>query len=226
MRVELSRYFTFEAAHRLQEDQPLHGHSYHVRVEAAGESDANAGWLIDFGDIAALCRPVIEQLDHRNLNDIPELDRPSLGAVRAYLERGLAEVLPSFHAVDVRITGDCAYRPQIIEPGEDEPGRIRFTFEAAHFLPRAPQGHKCRGMHGHSFRIEAEAAEPSLLEEPLRGLYGRLDRRILNEEPGLENPTVETLSRWMWERLEGERGGLKSLKVQETDSAYCVYRGK
>src|SRR5580700_2679543 len=29
-----------------------------------------------------------------------------------------------------------------------------FTFEAAQTLPSAPEGHKCRKMHGHSFKIE------------------------------------------------------------------------
>ena len=29
-----------------------------------------------------------------------------------------------------------------------------FTFEAAQTLPNAPEGHKCRRMHGHSFKVE------------------------------------------------------------------------
>jgi len=29
-----------------------------------------------------------------------------------------------------------------------------FRFEAAHWLPNVPEGHKCRRMHGHSFRGE------------------------------------------------------------------------
>src|SRR5438270_11002204 len=29
-----------------------------------------------------------------------------------------------------------------------------FTFEAAQTLPNAPEGHKCRKMHGHSFKVE------------------------------------------------------------------------
>ena len=29
-----------------------------------------------------------------------------------------------------------------------------FTFEAAQTLPNAPEGHKCRGLHGHSFKVE------------------------------------------------------------------------
>ena len=29
-----------------------------------------------------------------------------------------------------------------------------FDFEAAHWLPTFPEGHKCRRMHGHSFKID------------------------------------------------------------------------
>ena len=29
-----------------------------------------------------------------------------------------------------------------------------FTFEAAHWLPTFPEGHKCRRMHGHSFKVD------------------------------------------------------------------------
>ena len=28
-----------------------------------------------------------------------------------------------------------------------------FRFEAAHWLPTFPEGHKCRRLHGHSFHI-------------------------------------------------------------------------
>ncbi|MCW9040055.1 MAG: 6-carboxytetrahydropterin synthase, partial [Rhodospirillales bacterium] len=29
----------------------------------------------------------------------------------------------------------------------------KFTFEAAHFLPNVPDGHKCGRLHGHSFEV-------------------------------------------------------------------------
>ena len=29
-----------------------------------------------------------------------------------------------------------------------------FTFEAAHLLPNVPEGHKCRRLHGHSYRVK------------------------------------------------------------------------
>jgi len=28
-----------------------------------------------------------------------------------------------------------------------------FTFEAAHLLPNLPDGHKCKRLHGHSYRV-------------------------------------------------------------------------
>jgi 6-pyruvoyltetrahydropterin/6-carboxytetrahydropterin synthase len=32
--------------------------------------------------------------------------------------------------------------------------RKTFQFEAAHLLPRLPKSHKCRRLHGHSFKVE------------------------------------------------------------------------
>ncbi|HEX7653942.1 MAG TPA: 6-carboxytetrahydropterin synthase, partial [Verrucomicrobiae bacterium] len=32
--------------------------------------------------------------------------------------------------------------------------RKSFQFEAAHLLPHLPKNHKCRRLHGHSFRVE------------------------------------------------------------------------
>ena len=28
-----------------------------------------------------------------------------------------------------------------------------FTFDAAHFLPNVPDGHKCREVHGHTYKL-------------------------------------------------------------------------
>src|SRR6185295_14311911 len=74
-----------------------------------------------------------------------------------------------------------------------------FTFEAAHLLPKAPEGHKCRRLHGHSFRVEImvegevdpktgwflDYGEITALVDPIRM---KLDHYYLNEVPGLENP--------------------------------------
>ena len=36
--------------------------------------------------------------------------------------------------------------------------RKTFQFEAAHLLPRLPKSHKCRRLHGHSFKVEIVVA--------------------------------------------------------------------
>jgi 6-pyruvoyltetrahydropterin/6-carboxytetrahydropterin synthase len=112
-----------------------------------------------------------------------------------------------------------------------------FRFEAAHSLARAPVGHKCRQLHGHSYRVdlhvagEADAAmgwvmdfsEIAMAAEPI---LRRLDHHTLNEVPGLENPTSELLAKYLWDRLRPALPGLSAVTVWESDTSRCVYRGE
>lgn len=112
----------------------------------------------------------------------------------------------------------------------------RFQIEAAHYLPNLPEDHKCRRMHGHSFRIEVHVAgdlDPKLgwvmdfadVGEAFKPLFDQLDHRLLNDIEGLENPTSEQLAKWIWARLEDKLPGLSKVVVQETCTAGCVYTG-
>jgi len=112
-----------------------------------------------------------------------------------------------------------------------------FRLEAAHWLPRAPEGHKCRRLHGHSFSVTVvvhgepdpdtgwimDFADIGVAFAPLHEL---LDHRLLNEVPGLENPTSEHLARWCWERLRDALPGLYCVEVQETCTSRCRYFGQ
>ena len=112
-----------------------------------------------------------------------------------------------------------------------------FTIEAAHRLPGMPEDHKCFRLHGHSFRIELwiegePDAETGMLidfldvDRAFQPLFDRLDHHYLNEIEGLENPTSENLSRWLWERVAPAIGGLSRVVVRETCDSGCVYRGE
>ena len=88
--VLVSRRESFNAAHQLhdpalsyEENQRLfgkcanlHGHNYVVEVVVAGEVDPATGYVIDLKRLSDLiCRRIIEDVDHRNLNtDVPWLD--------------------------------------------------------------------------------------------------------------------------------------------------------
>jgi len=111
-----------------------------------------------------------------------------------------------------------------------------FTIEAAHRLPHLPDDHKCRRLHGHSFRIEVHVAgevrpaegwvqDFADIARAFQPLFEQLDHRYLNEVPGLENPTSENLARWIWARLAPSLA-LSQVVVRETCTAGCIYRGE
>ena len=111
------------------------------------------------------------------------------------------------------------------------------TFEAAHLLPNVPTDHKCRRLHGHSFKVRLALEGPvdkslgwvedfSDVKEAFEPIYHQLDHHYLNEVEGLENPTSENLSKWIWTRLKPKLQYLTSIEVKETCSTGCIYRGE
>ncbi len=112
-----------------------------------------------------------------------------------------------------------------------------FRFEAAHKLPRVPEGHKCARLHGHSFKVEvaiAGAVDPNTgwfidysdLHDAWKPLHDVLDHHYLNDVPGLDNPTSEVLARWIWDKLVTAIRGLDQVTVFETCDARCEFRGE
>ncbi|MEJ8657127.1 MULTISPECIES: 6-carboxytetrahydropterin synthase QueD [Streptomyces] len=112
-----------------------------------------------------------------------------------------------------------------------------FTFEAAHRLPKVPEGHKCARLHGHSYKVIVHVEAPvdpeagwvmdfGDLKKAFKPLEARLDHYYLNDIEGLENPTSEVLARWIWERLQPTLPALSALTVRETCTSGCTYRGE
>ncbi len=118
MRVELSRTFSFEAAHRLttfpegHKCRRLHGHSFQVEVRVAGDVDEERGYLVDFEQIRAAWEPLREQLDHQNLNDVAGLEISTAEMLSRWIWQRLQPRLPLLSAVIVRETdaSACEYR--------------------------------------------------------------------------------------------------------------------
>jgi 6-pyruvoyltetrahydropterin/6-carboxytetrahydropterin synthase len=112
-----------------------------------------------------------------------------------------------------------------------------FRFEAAHDLPTFPDGHKCRRLHGHSFRFDV-VVEGEV--DPTKGFlidYGdikricdpivkQLDHYYLNDIPGLSNPTSEMIAVWLWDRIKPELPLLATIVVYETCTSSCEYSGR
>jgi 6-pyruvoyltetrahydropterin/6-carboxytetrahydropterin synthase len=111
-----------------------------------------------------------------------------------------------------------------------------FRFEAAQTLPTAPEGHKCKRMHGHSFKVEIAVTgkvDPQVgwvydhaeIGQAMKPLMDLLDHSYLNEVEGLENPTIENMCAWFWRKLQPQLPGLSEIILYETPTARCVFRG-
>ncbi len=111
-----------------------------------------------------------------------------------------------------------------------------FTFDAAHVLPNVPEGHKCRRLHGHTYRVRIYVSgEPDDrvgwvmdfgdIKAAFEPILDRLDHYYLNDIEGLENPTAEVLARWIWQRLEPRLLMLSRIEIHETCTTGCSYAG-
>jgi 6-pyruvoyltetrahydropterin/6-carboxytetrahydropterin synthase len=111
-----------------------------------------------------------------------------------------------------------------------------YTFEAAHRLPEVPDDHKCSRIHGHGYTVRLQIAGPasqdgwlmdfSRITEVFQPMLEKLDHSCLNDIEGLENPTCETICRWLWRKLKPELSELSQIVVQENPSSGCIYRGE
>lgn len=117
MKVKLSKYFTFEASHRLDhlpETHPcynLHGHSYRVLVEVSGEVNKQTGFLIDYADIKKIVKPIVGLLDHTHLNDIEDLQISSTEFIARWLWKKIKPELEILSKITIYETDStsCEY---------------------------------------------------------------------------------------------------------------------
>lgn len=118
-----------------------------------------------------------------------------------------------------------------------------YHFESAHFLPMVPEGHKCRRVHGHNYKVEVvveneddDAVDRNGgfvidfwdLDKFVAPLVERIDHRLLNDIDGLKNPTAELIARWFWRKLYGQFATpmLFAITVWETDECSATYQGR
>jgi 6-pyruvoyltetrahydropterin/6-carboxytetrahydropterin synthase len=105
-----------------------------------------------------------------------------------------------------------------------------YRFEAAHHLPLLPEGHKCRRMHGHNYRVDIVVrgaldrrgfvADFAEIDADVLPLIAVVDHRVLNDIEGLQNPTAELIAAWFLARIPG----CQSVRVYENDDCWAEAR--
>ena len=93
MKKIISKSFTFEAAHKLKDSKGIknnniHGHSFHVKIYLKDEINKN-GMILDFHILEKEIINLKKTLDHSYLNNIKELNSPTLENIGTWLWKKL-----------------------------------------------------------------------------------------------------------------------------------------
>jgi 6-pyruvoyltetrahydropterin/6-carboxytetrahydropterin synthase len=108
---EISQQFFFDAAHSLQRDieaessRRIHGHTYHAEVRLSGQPHPSTGMVVDLGLVRQAIADLRPSLDHRLLDEVPALGKPTLENLCAYIWQQLSPALPQL--VQVRVWRDA-----------------------------------------------------------------------------------------------------------------------
>lgn len=106
-----------------------------------------------------------------------------------------------------------------------------YRFEAAHRLPELPPTHKCHHMHGHNYKIQIEIGgtldsrgfilDFAELDDIVVPLIRQCDHKVLNDVPGLENPTAELIADWFLKRINGALDARCLVRIYENDDCWA-----
>ena len=108
--MEVTKSFRFEAAHSLpllpdgHKCKRLHGHSYEVIVGCKGPLEPTLQWVVDYARISMCMKPLIDMVDHHNLNEVMDTDATTAEALALWFWERLAISLPWLSVIEVRET--------------------------------------------------------------------------------------------------------------------------
>ncbi|MDA8415847.1 MAG: 6-carboxytetrahydropterin synthase [Betaproteobacteria bacterium] len=207
----------FEAARQLlAHPDPArrhHGHSFALEMRVARGATPGANWCDHLASLA-------ERLDYRDLN----------ACLNAVDDHDILDWFVQHLGVSPRSSWLSAGARQggIRDAQGNHYHWFLDRFEASHFLPQVPAGHKCGRLHGHGFEVVLmiPAAQDRLaLRVAWTRLRERLHEHCLNDLAGLECPTSEMLAAWIWRQLVAQDIPMAQVDVFETGSCGSSYDG-
>ena len=113
-----------------------------------------------------------------------------------------------------------------------------YTIHSARFIPSLEPTHPCSQMHGHTFKVTIELDGPidkktgfvmdffDLDKIVKNKIIGKIDHKVLNDIEGLENPSSEHLSIWIWNTLFKSLPILSQVTISEEHGTGIKYTGK
>ena len=113
-----------------------------------------------------------------------------------------------------------------------------FRIHASRHLPGLNDNHICKNMHGHTFNITVyingevnkktgfviDFYDVDIIFN--KYIHSKIDHKVLNNVTGLENPSSENLTKWIWDNLKNHISGLYKIKVSEDFGTGIIYQPK
>lgn len=267
--VSVTRRFEFSAAHRYWRDDwtpeenlkkfgkctsPYgHGHNYVLEATVSGKADPVTGMVINLTDLKAVVNGVLDEFDHKHLNEDTPYFKDSLPTtenVVAVLWRLIAPKLPE-GAVLARLRLAETKDLWAEYTGENASLTRSYGFSAAHRLHAAPLSDeqnreifgKCNNPlgHGHDYAVEVTVAGPVDaktgmvidlvdLDREVNAVIETLDHRHLDREISAFSghpSTGENIVVFLWNALRPGLGELLThLRLWETSNNIFEYAGE
>jgi len=207
----------------------LHGHSFLAKVRCELPSSWGSFQGAEVEELFAKLKTAITPLDYTDLNKT--LSEPTDENLARWIHKHLD--VPGIENIGLQST-----ESQGVDLDIKSHAHIwrRYRFESAHQLPNVSPGHKCGRMHGHSFEVilhadvtlggnDAIGIDYDYIDKLWQPIFQKLDHTCLNDIPGLENPTSELISSWIWAQLKPNFLQLSWVTVYETASCGANFDG-
>ena len=114
---ELKIKNNFSAAHKLAmvgaKCENLHGHNWHIEARVSGEKLNPAGVLVDFGNIKKYVNEIMDDLDHKYLNEIEVFneEQPTSERIAIYIAKRLQAFLSELDE-EVKVSSVTAWESE------------------------------------------------------------------------------------------------------------------
>jgi 6-pyruvoyltetrahydropterin/6-carboxytetrahydropterin synthase len=117
MKLELKQHFHIESARylpNLPKTHPcskMHGHSFKISLSIIDKCNAKLGWVIDYNDITKIVSPILNEIDHKVLNEVKGLENPTTEILCVWLFNRIKSALPQISRITIAETNqsECSY---------------------------------------------------------------------------------------------------------------------
>lgn len=228
------------------------GFFFSLWVELCGKLDAQTGFVINLTDIDKICRssavPAADKAVKQCIARGQDISAADIIAMLNDCHQRIRDKFTPAEVVSLAVRINPYRKIKILTEDKDVIYYSeKFEFAAMHKLWNSrlcPEDNfakfgKCANItgHGHNYIVEVTIKAPDaenlryggLQRTVIDNLIEILDHKNLNEDVPYfadVNPTVENITTYAWQCLEGRFGQAKldEITIWETDRAYCSYR--